>query len=135
MCGTEFTPVLDDNEERCLECDRDALREELERVKATLTHIYELAMTEDGLADFDADSIRDAWMGYVSREEYDEKQAELERIKADMKPLVEALSCVIAHTDPDNPNSYRADDREGCLDTVYAISDKAWKYAKAKGWL
>lgn len=51
----------------------------------------------------------------------------------EFKPLVEALDQIAAHTNPDDENSYRADDREGCLDTVYALGAKALSDARAKG--
>lgn len=39
--------------------------------------------------------------------------------------LREALARVRDATDADNPESYRSDDREGCLDTVFSIADAA----------
>ena len=40
-------------------------------------------------------------------------EAEVERLRA-------ALADIAAMTDADDPESYRCDDREGCLDAVYA---------------
>jgi len=46
--------------------------------------------------------------------------------------LLEALSRIAEHTDPDSSDeNYRADDREGCLDTVFALARDA--IAKARG--
>lgn len=39
--------------------------------------------------------------------------------------LVDALRTIAEATDPDNPESYRADDREGCLDAVHATATAA----------
>lgn len=36
-----------------------------------------------------------------------------------------ALQRIIAMTNADNPESYRRDDREGCLDTVFAVASEA----------
>lgn len=36
--------------------------------------------------------------------------------------LVEALKNIKAHLDADDENSYRADDREGAMDTCFAIA-------------
>jgi hypothetical protein len=43
---------------------------------------------------------------------------EVERLRA-------ARQSIIDMTDADNPDSYRADDREGCLDTVFATASEA----------
>lgn len=48
------------------------------------------------------------------------KDAEIEKLKA-------ALESIAEHTDPDDPESYRSDDSEGCLDRVQAISRAALK--------
>lgn len=45
--------------------------------------------------------------------------------------LLGAIKEVIAHTDPEDPDSYRSDDREGCLDVVHAFAVRA--VAKAEG--
>lgn len=39
--------------------------------------------------------------------------------------LVEALADIREHTDPDGLDNYRSDDREGCLDAVFARADRA----------
>jgi hypothetical protein len=39
--------------------------------------------------------------------------------------LTKALESIAEDTDPDNPDSYRCDDREGCLDTVQATARAA----------
>jgi len=43
----------------------------------------------------------------------DEKDAEIARLR-------EALAGIASMTDPDDPDSYRSDDREGCLDAAHA---------------
>ncbi len=45
--------------------------------------------------------------------------------------LLEALESIAQMTDADDPESYRADDREGCLETVFSVARKA--IAKARG--
>lgn len=46
--------------------------------------------------------------------------------------MLAALERIAEHTNPDSPEeNYRADDREGCLDTVFEIARAA--IAKAKG--
>lgn len=109
----------------------ERLKIELERANKTIAHIYELAMTEDGLADFDSDSIRDAWMGYVSREELDEKQNELEQLKSDVKPLVEALS----ELDREARALLERDDPDIACEDVLYFCRPAIAHAKAKGLL
>lgn len=42
-----------------------------------------------------------------------------------IEELEAALTDIAEATDPDNPESYRCDDREGCLDTVQAIARSA----------
>lgn len=39
--------------------------------------------------------------------------------------LVAVLREIAEHTDPDDPDSYRADDREGCFDTVFETAKTA----------
>lgn len=41
------------------------------------------------------------------------------------RELLLALQAVKDMTDADNPESYRCDDREGCLDTVFAKASRA----------
>jgi hypothetical protein len=38
-----------------------------------------------------------------------------------------ALTRIRDMTDVDNPDSYRCDDREGCLDTVFAVASQTLK--------
>lgn len=45
--------------------------------------------------------------------------------------LIKALISILEMTDPDNSESYRADDSEGCLDTVFSISSSAIANAQA----
>jgi hypothetical protein len=45
--------------------------------------------------------------------------------KGEIERLVDVLARVARHTDVEDPNSYRCDDREGCLDTVHAIAKEA----------
>jgi hypothetical protein len=43
-----------------------------------------------------------------------------------IKTLTKALETIAERTNPDAPDeNYRADDREGCLDTVYSIASSA----------
>lgn len=44
---------------------------------------------------------------------------------ARVRALEEALQSIAEATDADDPESYRSDDREGCLDTVHAIATAA----------
>jgi hypothetical protein len=48
-----------------------------------------------------------------------------EKSMTELDRLRDALERIKAMTDADNPNSYRADDREGCLDTVFAVASQA----------
>jgi hypothetical protein len=41
---------------------------------------------------------------------------------------VRALEIIRDHTDPNSTNNYRADDREGCLDGVFAHANQALAY-------
>jgi hypothetical protein len=50
----------------------------------------------------------------------------------DVAILLDVLQRIARHTDPDDPTSYRADDREGCLETVHQIARDAVKEYKAK---
>lgn len=45
--------------------------------------------------------------------------------QASVEALRTALKDIAQHTDPDDGDNYRADDREGCFDTVYAIATRA----------
>lgn len=49
-----------------------------------------------------------------------EAAAALTSLEAERDRLREALQEIAEMTDPDQPDSYRADDREGCLDAVHA---------------
>lgn len=42
-----------------------------------------------------------------------------------VEDLRSRLSRIAAHTSPYDTENYRSDDREGCLDTVYAISSSS----------
>ncbi len=53
------------------------------------------------------------------------------RLIASAPDLLEALRSIAAMTNPDDPESYRSDDREGCLDSVQALAASA--IAKAQG--
>ena len=46
-------------------------------------------------------------------------------LEAEVAQLREELRDIAEDTDADNPNSYRSDDREGCLDWVHAKAMKA----------
>ena len=51
--------------------------------------------------------------------------AEVVDAKAEVGRLREVMISIAKDTDADNPDSYRADDREGCLDTIFAIASAA----------
>lgn len=42
-----------------------------------------------------------------------------------IKLLVDALKDIREMTDPDDEKSYRADDRDGCLDAAFSVADDA----------
>lgn len=54
------------------------------------------------------------------------KEKEALRIVRD--EAVRALEIIRGHTNADDATSYRADDREGCLDGVFAEADRALAY-------
>ena len=54
----------------------------------------------------------------MRNEGYDAAADEIERLRSALKDIAEM-------TDADNPESYRCDDREGCLDTVFATASAA----------
>lgn len=51
--------------------------------------------------------------------------AELAAGEAEIARLRTALQDIAENTDPDNGESYRADDREGCLDAMFATASAA----------
>ena len=51
------------------------------------------------------------------------------RLQAAAPEMYAALESIAAMTDADDDGSYRADDREGCLDTVYAVAKAALRKA------
>ena len=59
--------------------------------------------------------------------------AALTSLIAERDGLREALTDIAAMTDPDDPESYRSDDREGCLDTVQAVARTALSLDTNKG--
>ncbi len=46
-------------------------------------------------------------------------------MSTEVERLRTALQSIKDMTDVDNPDSYRCDDREGCLDTVFATASEA----------
>lgn len=54
-----------------------------------------------------------------------EDRREIERLR-------DALQRIKDMTDADNPDSYRADDREGCLDTVFAVASRTLAVGDSK---
>lgn len=46
-------------------------------------------------------------------------------LQAQIEKLREALSDIREMTDPDDADNYRADDREGCFDTVFETARRA----------
>jgi hypothetical protein len=53
----------------------------------------------------------------------DQLRATVEQVCA---PLVEALQACKRMSDADNPDSYRCDDSEGALDSIFSKSDEAF---------
>lgn len=51
-----------------------------------------------------------------------EASSALSSLQEQKRKLEEGVASIVEMTDPDNPESYRADDREGCLDTVQAVA-------------
>jgi len=64
---------------------------------------------------FESREVPQSAIAAWNRRAPDEKDAEIARLR-------EALAGIASMTDPDDPNSYRSDDREGCLDTVHACA-------------
>lgn len=56
---------------------------------------------------------------------------EADWVRAARDEAVRALEVILGHTNPDEPNNYRADDREGCLDGVFSEADRALTYIRA----
>jgi len=50
----------------------------------------------------------------------------------EVEQLRDALQQIKDMTDVDNPDSYRCDDREGCLDTVFAVASEALTSSQGK---
>ena len=50
---------------------------------------------------------------------------QIEQLKDENQKLRNAIQVVREMTDVNNPDSYRSDDREGCLDAVFAEADRA----------
>lgn len=46
-------------------------------------------------------------------------------MSTDTEKLRKALEQIRDMTDADNPDSYRSDDREGCLDAVFSTAQRA----------
>jgi hypothetical protein len=62
---------------------------------------------------------------YVSSEDYDTLRTANQRLEGEVARLREALISIRSMTNADDPESYRCDDREGCLDSVYSVADAA----------
>jgi len=45
--------------------------------------------------------------------------------RAEVSALFDALTVIKGHLDPDDPNSYRADDPEGAMDTAFERARQA----------
>ena len=56
----------------------------------------------------------------------------LRKLAASRMDLLATLRDIAGHTDADDPQSYRADDPEGCLDTVHARAVGAVARAEQK---
>lgn len=48
--------------------------------------------------------------------------SELDTARKEVERLRKALTDIAGMTDPDDPESYRSDDREGCLDAVQSLA-------------
>jgi len=55
----------------------------------------------------------------------DEKEAEVGRIRAALTLCTNQLEAIRKANDPDDADSYRSDDREGCLDWTFAAAEEA----------
>lgn len=53
------------------------------------------------------------------------------RLRAALKLCADQLSTIRIANDPDDEDSYRSDDREGCLDWTHAAAAEAEKAARA----
>jgi len=130
---------------RCITCNGTGFwdaalaeaRAEVARLRAEYCTTNELADAEDranaaeaecellrsARDDADAETARTEDLLGLAQHERDAAQAEVARLR-------EALADIAAMTDADDPQSYRSDDREGCLDAVY---DKARRGQDAAG--
>lgn len=62
-----------------------------------------------------------------------ERQAQAALAACEAEAMLDALRRIKEHTDPEPPEeNYRADDREGCLDTVFSIASTAIARLDAK---
>jgi len=50
---------------------------------------------------------------------------QIEQLETENKRFREVIRNIREMTDVNNPDSYRNDDREGCLDAVFAEADRA----------
>jgi proteasome assembly chaperone (PAC2) family protein len=50
---------------------------------------------------------------------------QIEQLETENKRFREVIRNIREMTDVNNPDSYRSDDREGCLDAVFAEADRA----------
>jgi hypothetical protein len=48
-----------------------------------------------------------------------------EKAEKQRDQLLEEIKSIRDMTDADDPDSYRSDDREGCLDTVFGVANEA----------
>lgn len=69
------------------------------------------------LRDMQSKKYSKTWAAWV--------QTQCSQAADEIERLREALQSVADMTDADNPESYRCDDREGCLDTVFATATAA----------
>lgn len=70
--------------------------------------------------------------GHLSEQEL-EQLAEAALAACEAEAMREMLRRIKEHTDPEPPEeNYRADDREGCLDTVFSIASTAIARLEAK---
>jgi chromosome segregation ATPase len=103
---------------------------ELSDVIAELRHEIEQLQTE--LVEVEAEVAQMATYTENVKEQWrllsimwDDQRDLLKAAEAEVARLQAVLADIAAMTDADDPQSYRSDDREGCLDAVYAKAKRS----------